>query len=633
MKTETMEYQKPVWRLTVGEGVAEAFKRLIRANYFYGLSAVLVLWGTYHLMYSPLATGSQFARTLKALLVLQAYEALVIATAILIVRRMKALDDAFMLLLVEIALLLDPTFFSNHFGALFYWQGRLTSPYGLWVNDACFLLAPFKLLVLLYGLRLRLAPKGWLAFVFAAFIVYLTEWPIPKEHVWLEWSRDGYCYLLAWAPLVFAAILPPVRDLIRVAGGLVVVGQEGKGFITAARRDFLNQAFLWLPLAAMFTHFVESSYVHDVFFYPMHLVPLVLAFGVLWVRNSTRDHLTARVLVLDALVSLAIVLSLPAANVPRPFRPNEAAIVPDFMAWRAPLAMCGLLAVVLYGYFYHRFRYRPALYRAVVLCCLGAGAAFLQIEAVRSALWACWNGVCQAIAWAWLGFWRAVGKALRWIVLHPASYLTVLWAGLAALAWKYRNVFTFFLVGAVSVLLIFGSLPGPLTDWTPEVLQSFFLLGIALDHGFSRSGKRQLRYCLAWAVMLTALARFFDEGALCTWGGVVVALESALFIAAGTLLRHPGYALVGALMGLALTHSVARFQGWYGQPALIILTAALGTFAAGVVITFNKQRILAWLGESGASMADSPRAAGDENVPEGVAKEMESAEEENTAED
>jgi len=188
-------------------------------------------------------------------------------------------------------------------------------------------------------------------------------------------------------------------------------------------------------------------------------------------------------------------------------------------------------------------------------------------------------------------------------------------------------------VGAVSVLLIFGSLPGPMTDWTPEVLQSLFLLGIALDHGFSRSGKRQLRYCLAWAVMLTALARFFDEGALCTWGGVVVALESALFIVGGILLRHPGYAMVGALQGLVFVHVVARSRGWYGQPALIILTAALGTFAAGVVITFNKQRILAWLGESGASMADSPRAAGDENVPEGVAKEMESAEEENTAED
>jgi len=630
MKTETMEHQKPVWRLTVGEGIAEAFKRLIRANYFYGLSAVLMLWGTYHLMYSPLVTGSQFARTLKALLVLQAYEVLVIATAILIVRRMKALDDAFMLLLVEIALLLDPTFFSNHFGALFYWQGRLTCPYGLWVNDACFLLAPFKLLVLLYGLRLRLDPKGWLAFVFAAFIVYLTEWPIPKEHVWLEWSRDGYCYLLAWAPLVFAAILPPVRDLIRVAGGLVVVGEEGKGFITAARRDFLNQAFLWLPLAAMFAHFVESSYVHDVFFYPMHLVPLVLAFGVLWVRNSTRDHLMARVLVLDALVSLAILLSLPAANVPRPFRPNEAAIVPDFMAWRVPLAMCGVLAVVLYGYFYHRFRYRPALYRAVVLCCLGAGAAFLQIEAVRSALCACWNGVCHAIAWAWLGFWKAVGKALRWIILHPAFYLTVLWAGLAALASRFRNLFTFFLVGAVSVLLIFGSLPGPLTDWTPEVLQSLFLLGIALDHGFSRSGKRQVRYCLALAMVLTALIRFVEEGPQCVWSGPVIALESALFIAGGILLRHPGYALVGALEGLAFVHAFALWRGWYGQPALVIFTAALGTFAAGVLVTFNKRRILAWLGEPATPMA-APRAVPDEKPPEEAMEKVESAEKEDTA--
>jgi hypothetical protein len=97
--------------------------------------------------------------------------------------------------------------------------------------------------------------------------------------------------------------------------------------------------------------------------------------------------------------------------------------------------------------------------------------------------------------------------------------------------------------------------------------------------------------------MLIALARFLDKDALCTWGGVVVALESALFIVGAILLRHPGYALVGALEGLAFVHAFALSRGWYGQPALIILTAALAAFVAGVTVTFNKRRILDWLGE------------------------------------
>ena len=476
-------------------------------------------------------------------------------------------------------------------------SGRLIAPYGVWVNDACFLLAPFKLLILLYGLRLKLAKNGWLAFVFAAFGIYMAESLILRDPFWWEWSRDGYCYLLSWMPLVFAAILPPVRDLIQVSGGLVVVGDEGRGFITAKRRRCLNHAFLWLPLAVLFAHFVESLCVHEVFFYPMHLAPIVLALGVLWVRNSPKDHVMARMLVLDALVSLAIVLSLPAANVPRPLRPGDPVEVRVFMFCKLPLAVSGALVIALYWYFYRKFQYRPALYRVMVVACAGVGAGLLQTEAVREVIGTCWSGTGHGIEWIWVHFRGAVVRALRWIARHPISYLGVLWAGLVWLAWKYRNVFTLFVLGAFSIQMLFGSLPGGPARWMPEILQSLFLLGIALDHGFSRSGKRQLRYCLAWAVMLIALARFLDKDALCTWGGVVVALESTLFIAGGILLRHPGYALVGALEGLAFVHAFALSRGWYGQPALIILTAALAAFVAGVTVTFNKRRILDWLGE------------------------------------
>jgi hypothetical protein len=91
-------------------GVAVKF---IEWNYFYVVSAVLMMLGCYMLMRSPVIEGSKFAQTLKALLILQGYEILLIVTAVVIVRRLKILDDALTLLLLEMVLLLDPTFFSN----------------------------------------------------------------------------------------------------------------------------------------------------------------------------------------------------------------------------------------------------------------------------------------------------------------------------------------------------------------------------------------------------------------------------------------------------------------------------------------------------------------------------------------
>src|SRR5690242_12324013 len=79
--------------------------RLIRSflggNYFYVLSACVFMAGCYMLMRSPLVAGTEFIRTLKSFLILQGYELLVIASAIVIVRKLKVLSDAVTLFLIE----------------------------------------------------------------------------------------------------------------------------------------------------------------------------------------------------------------------------------------------------------------------------------------------------------------------------------------------------------------------------------------------------------------------------------------------------------------------------------------------------------------------------------------------------
>jgi hypothetical protein len=135
-------------------------RRLIEVNYCYVVSALLVMIGCYLLMHSQLIEGRFFAHTVKTLMILQIYELAVILTAAAIVRRFGILDDAATLLMIELALLLDPTFFSNSFATMM-------TPEATMVNLVCLLLAPLKLAVLEHALHLRISPRTWAAFLLA----------------------------------------------------------------------------------------------------------------------------------------------------------------------------------------------------------------------------------------------------------------------------------------------------------------------------------------------------------------------------------------------------------------------------------------------------------------------------------
>src|SRR3990172_3495050 len=140
-------------------------RAFLEGNYFYVLSAVLMMLGCYWLMPISIAEAEQFERRLKALLLLQGYEVLVIATAVTLVFHLRTLGDAFTLFIVELVLLLDPTCFSNAFFTLKTVSGGM-------VNVICLALVPVKLGVLQHCLQLRVAPRAFAALLLTALFVY-----------------------------------------------------------------------------------------------------------------------------------------------------------------------------------------------------------------------------------------------------------------------------------------------------------------------------------------------------------------------------------------------------------------------------------------------------------------------------
>src|SRR5690606_29415008 len=113
------------------------------------------------------------------LVVLQGYEVLVIAAALLIARHFRMLNDAFTLLIIEMTLLLDPTFFSNSFFTMLITESHAEQ--AVMVNVICLMLVPAKLIILSSLARVRLSPRTWLGMGAAAALIYLGPYPFSAS--------------------------------------------------------------------------------------------------------------------------------------------------------------------------------------------------------------------------------------------------------------------------------------------------------------------------------------------------------------------------------------------------------------------------------------------------------------------
>lgn len=557
--------------------VVQFAARVIEGNYFYVCSALLMMAGCYLLMHSPVIQGTEFTRTLKTLLILQAYEFLLIATAIVIVRRLKVLDDAFTLLVLELVLLLDPTFFSNSFFTM-------RSIESTTVNAVCFLLVPIKLCVLQKALHLRLSPGMFGAFLFACAVVFLAEGPLNLEHP--PFSRNGYYYLLGWMPLVVALLLPPLTRMIRVAS-------ERANYMTDARQKLLGRFLMFLPVGIVTAHFIESSFVYSIHFYAMYVVPLVLTVAVLMInsteRTASRAVLSNACVTTDVLCVIALVLSVGfnAFDSKITLISRVAGAPPAFIHGPFRIVVGVVAIIVLYLYFYLRLRYRPALYRVVAIAAAGCG--FLLVRAswpvITIAAWKLYGVIVATIT----GF-------PEWLWGHVTKPGILAWAVLLILAVQHRKLWTCLLLLVGSVCWFFNLLPATLYASMPELPECIGVLALVLDHLFLTPKRRGRRHFFALAIVTIGITRFCEDPAPWTLG--IAVGETLALIAAGFVLKHAGYVVIGLLAGGALSVAGVQESRLQIPPAVFVVAGGLVLFAVGVFVTFNKQRMLDWLQHS-----------------------------------
>lgn len=536
---------------------ARAVRAFVVGNYFYVLSALLMMVGCYALIKSPAVSGTVFVKTLKAFLVLQGYELLVIATAVWIVRRFARLGDAFTLLVIELALLLDPTFFSNAFLTMISALGLTVE--ALTVCGAALVFALAKLLVLQPMLKFRLSARTFAAFLAAAVIVYFGTLPLNLDLV--RDARAPYFYVLGWAPLLVAMLSPP-KDVLRIAS-------SDPEFATERQLAFLPRFVIALPLVIVALHYLESSPVYGIRFYWLYGTPLLLTLAFLALRAGIeKGRLHPALALTDALALISVLVSIGPLNAGGKAMMLDTQPVPGFIETNVPVMVCGAVAALFFAYAYARTRDAAALGHLVLV--VVAGLVY---------------GTAKLGTFAWVG--NAVVALFK---THLAFLWILLWVVLLALSVRFRKFAMWFVFATYSIVYAFGFLPNP-GDFIFEILQCLFAVLLVLFHIFGDPKKQ--RYAAALFMAVLGVGRFLHDPVL--WKLLVVGIEAVALVSAGLMLREAAYVVVGLLqVGFVAPRAIRR--SWATLPAGILpILGGLVLFACGVLLTLKKQRVLRWL--------------------------------------
>jgi hypothetical protein len=550
-------------------------RRFIEGNYFYVLSAISMMAGCYLLMPSgELTDAEQFARRLKSLLALQSYEFLVITAAAVIVWKLGRLSDAFTLLVIELVLLFDPTFFTNAFYTLRTNGAAFTNPEAALTNFLCLGLVPLKIIVLVRALHLELKPRTYAGLAVAAGLVYLGEAPLNLEGFPL--TESAYYYLLGWGALLTIVAFPSLEKIL---------ARTNKEMLEPGQWTWLPRFLFSIPVAIVAAHYLESASVYEITFYPVYLGPLLVAgaYGILKLASPKMDVLK-RIVAIDAFLLIALLCSLPAANIGSVVELPDRNLIPNWIRTPNALGTVGVASMVLYCFFAQRYRYRPAFYRAV----------FLMIAAFAWVLYESgW------IARGWSATQIGLEALVETIRLNPRITTIIFAPFYIGLAYCFR-FFWIWLLASIPVIALIGSLlPGKIYHWIPEMAQLFLLTAIVLRHRFA--DPKHERTALAILLAAVGVGRFVFDPSI--WAGAVVGAEFLGFLVAGFVLGEKGYLLASmlqaaAIVGFAYYNYKNRIDPGFGMVA-----GALALFAIGLVVTFWKETILGWFkGDSETSV-------------------------------
>ncbi len=545
----------------------------ISGNYFYIISALLMMLGSYMLMRSPFAKGSEYIHTLKTLLILQGYEILIIITAVIIVRKLNFLGDAFTLLIIEIILLLDPTFFANNFYTL-----HITTQtyYGAMTNLVCFLLVPVKLLILRHFLRVKVSPQMFGAFIFASIIVYISEFPLAyMENLS---SQGSYYYLLPWLIFILSLLLPQVTKICSI-------NSNDENFISSRQRISLPRLLFILPIIISLLHVFETSMVYQVKFYLCYLSPMSLALCILFIKNIKDDKLKDKIFLIDMFSVMALFFSLNLLNfldvpskalyIANSSAPPTPKPTPFIILHKIPIFISSLVCLSIYLYYYLVKKYKPAVYRIAVFAIIAFLYILLKIGLIAS--------VGSFAAGKTQNFYSYLSN-------NPILIRLTILVILGAVAIKFRYFLPWLIFGFYTIIFVYSKLPITHTKFLPEIIQICILYFLVLLHIFKLFQKDPGLYGIAILIPALAAGRFIDSYTLIY--GLIVVFESLCFIFAGYFLKRKGYVNIGILVFIVFLIIIYSKSGIKLNFPLLFISSGLILFILGIFVTFNKKALI-----------------------------------------
>jgi len=540
-----------------------ALRKFIEGNYIYIFSALLLLLGATMLRHSSALAISEFVRTVQSLLVLQCYELALILTSIAIVRHFKAINDSFVLFAIFLFLVLDPTSFANAFHTMFHKHQSIEM--SLWINVGLFMISALKFGIITHGLRLQISNRGWIAFIFALFCLYISEFPLAQTYIFDE--SIYFTFVLGSLPLLIILVSPGKSRYSTF--------DESEDFASERIRNRVENLLLILPALSLLGHYFQTGIIHE---YPLtfaNSAPLFLTVAGLLVLYAKRLESNNIILpLIDSIFFVCLLISLP---VPSKNIYYEAWTV---METFIPMGTVVIYASILYLRFYLLTDNREAFYRLGIIFIAGFAYSIYKTGILD------WMGE-QIIIWAEV-------SSIFISANFTKLFLFIMMALFIEAFLRKRNlalVVTYNMLNWITV----SSLLDSQSAFTFMTILNFILLTTALILLLRESPKAFERFVL-FMLIFSATAGFFN----------VVTTETVFFLSSAVIIGviiiyQDKDKWVMAILGLQASTIIVWTvrtplsdipTAWY------LISAGFVLFAAGVLITFQKERIRRYLDSS-----------------------------------
>ncbi|MBI4860325.1 MAG: hypothetical protein HY815_08695, partial [Candidatus Riflebacteria bacterium] len=532
--------------------IRKLLRFLISENSLYLFSALCLLLGCFQVMSGQAPGAASLKTDLPLLATFKFYEVLVVLSCCVVFRRLAIENDGLLLACIALVLFLDPTAFNTRFYSV-------DKSMGLAVNAVCFGLVLVNISLLRWVGRLPISRSACMGIASVAALIYfgpaLLDADFSNVSFTSTLSQDHRYYFLWWGLLVAAAV-----------GRRWIESEPRAGELSRHRiyYRYLDAVLVIFPFIILLTHLFLMEGVFSVKIYPACFAPVILGLMLLVERVVPRA--------LDRHAGLALVGMWSAVLLSGSHSPE------------AQLQVAGVLVTPA------RFvAFLNALAGAVLYCRSGS-APFLAHSLLSGA-------ACVAGA--------TVPAMIDGVITLQPEPLAVIWLFSVLAALRFGRPLDVGIAGFTSILQLVRVL-----DLTPHVavfsaIQLTGLWLIALGRMYDIKQLVNLTAELAGCLMLyTYVAlkadRFHHDPIQAYFIFQIVG-----FFAMGWVFRQKSLCGLSACLG-GLDLGLASFQRMQtvdfsglardlGGVGLLFLAFLL--LFVGLVFSFRKEQLLAWLGD------------------------------------